>query len=323
MDGSENTEGEEEIDQQCQVDHQTGEETVDEAHVDHQQHEGYEERDHSCLDSCSTERRAHHILLHDTHGGCHLTRLKGVGKVGCFIDGEVTGDLRGTIGDLIEDIRCRVDHIIEYNSDGSTDILLRQTCPLLGTLRIHGHGDTRILTTLLLIDLTLGTGDYITGECRLIATARALESIQLEDITPLAQLLGAPAEDKVTRQHISHLRQAQHRINGGTVSLTSHSDHGSRTTARELETREQRIILGCCLRHGSLSHSGRISTGSYLLSQSLGSTLGTVGGGLNSLGNLLGGLLSRLAHLSRGSAVGGGVETSQHLISGDKIVAYL
>ena len=323
MDGGENTEGEEEIDQQCQVDHQTGEETVDEAHVDHQQHESYKERDHSCLDSCSTERRAHHILLHDTHGGCHLTRFKGVGKVGCFIDGEVTGDLRGTIGDLIHDIRCRVDHVIEDNSNGAANILFRQASPLLGTLRIHSHGDTGILTSLLLIDLTLSTGDYITGESRLIAAARAFEGIKLEDIAPLAQLLGAPAEDQVTRQHISHLRQAQHRVNGSTVSLTSHSDHGSRATARELETREQRVILrsGLCL--SSLCHAGRIGTGSYLLSQSFGSTLGTVGGGLNSLGNLLGGLLSRLAHLSRGSAVGGGVEASQHLISGDKIVAYL
>ena len=229
----------------------------------------------------------------------------------------MTGDLRGTIGDLIDDIRCRVDHVIEDNSNGSADILLRQASPLLGTLRIHGHGDTGILTSLLLIDLTLSTGDYITGESRLIAAARAFEGIKLEDIAPLAQLLGAPAEDQVTRQHILYLRQTQHRVNGGAVSLMSHSDNGSRATAGELQTREQRIILGCRLRLSGLSHGGRIRTGSDLLCQSLSGTLGTVGSSLYSVGNLLGGLLCRVAHLSRSRTIGSGVEASQNLICRD------
>ncbi len=51
------------------------------------------------VDGLFAERRTDHGVGDDVDLGCHLTALEYVGKVFCFIGGEVAGDLRASAFD--------------------------------------------------------------------------------------------------------------------------------------------------------------------------------------------------------------------------------
>ena len=105
LERGQDSQGEEDIDKQCQVGHHTRNDVVHHEHIKHQQHEGDDERHDTLLNRLSAERRTHHFFLHDAGGSRHTTRLQRVGQVFGFLNREVTGNLGVTARNFIQHAR--------------------------------------------------------------------------------------------------------------------------------------------------------------------------------------------------------------------------
>ena len=141
LEGGEDTECEEEVEEEGTVSHHTSLETVHQAHVNHQDDECDDEADETGADGFSTEAWTYDVFLNNLCRSWHLTRAEHVGKVLGIVGCEVTSNLAASTVNLIIYIRCAIYETIEHDCDSVVNVCFSEGNPLTCTFRIHLHAD--------------------------------------------------------------------------------------------------------------------------------------------------------------------------------------
>ena len=275
----EGTEEEEDVGEQGEVSHETGS-LVEENHVNEHQEECHEEGDETLADRLGTEGRTHNLLLDDRSRSGKLTGLEDVGKVGGLLDGEVAGDGGGTSGNLGLDGRIGIHGTVEDDGDLTADVVLGDACPGVGTLGVHGHGDTGSTCATAAVIVDAGVGDDGTVERGLAVTGRSLDGDEFVHIVTgyVFGRLDRPHALELRREDLSDLRHGKVAVDSSGVDGVGEADAGVTAHLGRAEDGEERVGLLVGIQLG---------VAAFLLCELLGyEILGLAG----SLGLTLGGL---------------------------------
>ena len=139
MERGQDAEGEEEVEDEAEVCHQTGDEAVEGAHENHEQNQGDDERGEAVVDGLLTQRRADYHVGDDVDLCFHLTGLEDVGKVLAFLDGKVAGDFGAAAVDGAVDVGRGVYHAVEDDGNGTAYVGAGDAGPVACALRVHHH----------------------------------------------------------------------------------------------------------------------------------------------------------------------------------------
>ena len=93
LERSEDTKGEEKVENERDVGHHTRDNAIECAHEDHQEHKCHYASGETCLNRCCTEAWSHCFFLYNVGGSRHLTTLEHVGQVLSLLSSEITADL--------------------------------------------------------------------------------------------------------------------------------------------------------------------------------------------------------------------------------------
>ena len=149
---------EEQVEQQRHVGHHSRNEVVEHNEVGHQYYEGDDERHEALLDGLHTERRAHHLFLHDAGRGGHLARVERVGQVFGLLDGEVSCDLGASAGNLAVHSRRAVHGAVEHDGHRAAYVGLGELRPAARSVAVHLHGDAGVAH---LVESVAGVGYHV------------------------------------------------------------------------------------------------------------------------------------------------------------------
>ena len=244
MEARKDTDGEEGIDQEAAVGYQTSSDAIEEHHIDEEEHEGHDERNHTGLDGLFTESRTNYVLGNDVNLGSHLTRLEHVGQVVGLLSVEVTCDLRTATSDLLVDARSRINHIIKYDSYALAYILLGELGPSVASFRCHGHANLILIVNLLEVGRSINYDVATLGSIGKRWMTEVVVSLQCIELIPEATIverLDTPSELKLAWEGILILLLIDEGIDGSSIARLGNGNHWT-LVAKHLYTSGKAIL---------------------------------------------------------------------------------